>query len=410
MTTSSTGAAGAVTSPAGTPADGAWAEYLRTIDEARGIALDWRWSKTPAMRSQAMYFISMMQAFGFNTYMGPRTAYPTFFSHLMFTPVEYNWGAPSPDFRYHWTKIDGARRYRIWGRRGSTPWLHIQAQRGWWGDPDQSNLGSWDVDTFRLAPDGSFEIIAAPDPQPGNWLQLDRSAHNICLLVRDIWDDWDAAEGATIHIEPLDTLPSDSLVLTENEITERLRGIAYQTKFSLHTWMRMIDEVYEAVGTNRFWLPTEDVTKIGGNPLAGYVKMIYDLTAGQAAVIECEIPAVRHWSLQLADFLFQTIDYRFHQSSINNRQAWTAPDGRVRIVLSAHDPGVVNWMDTSGFSQGFAQWRWYLSDRFPVPEVRVVPIGEVRAHLPAGTPTVSPEERQEQLQQRRRQIARRFNV
>jgi hypothetical protein len=106
-----------------TPADRAWSEYLRSIDEARTIALDWRWSKTPAMRCQAMYFISMMQAFGFNTYMGPRAAYPTFFSHLMFTPVEYNWGAPSPDFRYHWTKIDGARRYRIWGRRGQTPWL-----------------------------------------------------------------------------------------------------------------------------------------------------------------------------------------------------------------------------------------------------------------------------------------------
>lgn len=396
--------------PASTPADLAWSEYLRTIDEARTIALDWRWSKTPAMRSQAMYFICMVQAFGFNTYMGPRTAYPTFFSHLMFTPVEYNWGAPSPDFRYHWTKIDGSRRYRIWGKRGQTPWLHIQAQRGWWGDAYQVNLGSWDVDNFKLAPDGSFEIVAAPDPQPGNWLQLDRSAHNICLLVRDIWDDWEVAEGATIHIEPLDTLPSDSLVLTESEIAERLRGIAYQTKFSLQTWMRMIDEVYAAVGTNRFWLPTEDVTKIGGNPLAGYVKMIYDLTPEQAAVIECEIPQVRHWSLQLADVLFQTIDYRFHQSSINNRQAWIGADGKVRIVLSARDPGVVNWVDTSGFALGFAQWRWYLSDRFPVPEVRIVPVEKVRAHLPADTPSVSPEERREQLQQRRRQIARRFNV
>ena len=398
-----------MTSPS-TPADQAWSEYLQAIDEARTLALGWRWSQTPAMRTQAMYFISMMQAFGFNTYMGPRTAYPTFFSHLMFTPVEYNWGAPSPDFRYHWTKIDGARRYRIWGKRGRTPWLHIQAQRGWWGDPDQANVGSWDVDRFKLAPDGSFEIIAAPDPQPGNWMRLDRSAHNICLLVRDIWDDWDVAEGATIHIEPLDTLPADSLLLSENEIAERLRGIAYQTKFSLQTWMRMVDEVYAAVGTNRFWLPTEDVTKIGGNPLAGYVKMVYELTPEQAAVIECEIPQVRHWSLQLADLLFQTIDYRFHQSSINNKQAWIGADGRVRIVLSARDPGVVNWMDTSGFAQGFAQWRWYLSDRFPVPEVRVVPVEDVRAHLPADTPTVSPEERQQQLQQRRRQIARRFNV
>lgn len=391
-------------------ADRAWSEYLQAIDEARTLALGWRWAQTPQMRAQGMYFISMCQAFGFNTYMGPRTAYPTFFSHLMFTPVEYNWGAPSPDFRYHWTKIDGARRYRIWGNRGGTPWLHIQAQRGWWGDPDQKNIGSWDVDSFKLAADGSFEIIAAPDEQPENWIKLDRNVPNICLLVRDIWDDWDVESGATIHIESLDTGPGDTLVLSEDEIAERLRGIAYQTTFSLKTWMRMVEEIHAAVGTNRFWLPDEDVTKIGGNPLAGYVKVLYDLQPEEALLIESEIPQVKHWSLQLHDFFYQTIDYRFHQSSINNKQAVLDGDGKVRIVLSARDPGVPNWVDTSGFLQGVGQWRWYLSDRFPVPAARVVPVGEIRAHLPPQTPSVTPQQRRQQLDERRRQVGRRFNV
>ena len=393
-----------------TVSDQAWAAYTQAINTARVTALNWRWTTSPEMRTQAMYYISMMQAFGFNTYMGPRTAYPTFFSHLLFTPVEYNWGAPSPDFRYHWTKIDGARRYRIWGRRGKTPWLHIQAQRGWWGDADQTNLGSWDVDDFELGDDGSFEVVAAPDEQPGNWMKLDRSADNICLLVRDIWDDWEVEEGATIHIEALDTFPSDTLILTESQIAERLRGIAYQTSYSLKTWMRMVDEVYDAVGFNQFWLPSEDVTRIGGNPLAGYVKMLYDLTPEQAIVVECEIPNVRHWSLQLADFFFQTTDYRFHQSSINNRQAIIDSDGKVRLVLSARDPGVPNWLDTSGLLRGFAQWRWYLSDRFPVPATRLVPVADVREYLAPGTASVSPQQRREQLAQRRYQVGRRFNV
>jgi hypothetical protein len=194
-----------------TPAfDQVWASYMRAIDDARQTALAWRWAQTPEMRSQAMYFISMMQAFGFNTYMAPRTAYPTFFSHLMFTPVEYNWGAPSPDFRYHWTRIDGSRDYRIWGKRGNTPWLHIQAQKGWWGDPDQTNVGQWDVDDFALDADGSFEIIASPDEHPGNWMKLPRDVPNICLLVRDIWDQWEGTDGATIYLEPLDTRQTGS--------------------------------------------------------------------------------------------------------------------------------------------------------------------------------------------------------
>jgi hypothetical protein len=395
---------------AGPDADAVWKEYLAAIDEARQTALDWRFAQSPEMRTQAMYFIAMMQAFGFNTYMAPRTAYPTFFSHLMFTPVEYNWGAPSPDFRYHWTKIDGSRGYRIWGTRGDTPWLHIQAQKGWWGDPDQTNIGSWDVDDFTIAADGSFEIIASPDEQPGNWMKLDRHIPNVCLLVRDIWDVWEGTEGATIHIEPLDSRPGDSLVLSEAEVTERLRAIARQTSFSLETWMRMIEEVDMAVGSNRFWLPDEDVTKIGGNPMAGYVKMLYDLGPDDALIIETEIPDVKHWSLQLADYFYQTTDYRFHQSSINNKQAVVDADGKVRVVLSIKDPGVPNWVDPSGFPQGYAQWRWYLSDRFPVPAATLVPIAEVRAHLPADTPVVTPEQRTEALAQRRAEVGRRFGV
>jgi hypothetical protein len=391
-------------------ADQAWREYLEAIDAARTRALSWSWAQTPQMRAQAMYYISMTQAFGFNTYMAPRTVYPTFFSHLMFTPVEYNWGAPSPDFRYHWTRIDGSRDYRIWGRRGNTPWLHIQAQKGWWGDPDQSNVGQWDVDDFALGADGSFEIIASPDERPGNWMKLARDVPNICLLVRDIWDQWEGADGATIYIEPLDARPTDTLVLSEDEIAARLRGIAYQTRFSLETWMRMIEEVHAAVGYNRFWLSREDTSRIGGNPLAGYVKMLYDLGADDALIIETEIPDVKYWSLQLADYFFQTIDYRFHQSSINNRQAVVDADGRVRIVLSVNDPGVPNWVDPSGFSQGFAQWRWYVSDRFPVPSAKLVPLRDVRAHLPPETPIVPREERRAQLAARRFEVGRRFGV
>ena len=50
-----------------TPSDQAWSVYLQAIDAARTTALGWRWAQTPQMRAQALYFISMMQAFGFNT-------------------------------------------------------------------------------------------------------------------------------------------------------------------------------------------------------------------------------------------------------------------------------------------------------------------------------------------------------
>jgi hypothetical protein len=389
----------------------AWREYLRIIDEARSAALSSRWARPPANRAQAMYYISLLQAFGFNIYMGPRQAYPTFYSHLFFTPIEYTWGAPSPDFRYHWTAIDGARTYRIWGRRGATSWLDIQAQRGWWGDADQSNLGNWDVNDFALEPDGRFEIFASAQRRPGNWMQLDPSARNICLLVRDIWDDWDAQEGASIHIELLDRTPADSVFLSEESVAQRLGKIAAQTRFSVNWFLGSLDRIFgEAGGYNRFTLQKASPTHVGGNPKAAYVHMLYELTPADALVIETQIPNARYWSLQLADNFYQTIDYRYHQSSLNNRQVLLDRDGRARLVMSLSDPGVPNWVDPAGLTQGLAQWRWYLSDRFPVPEVRRVPLASLRDHLPAGTPHVTPAERAEHLARRERQVARRFNV
>ncbi|MBO9376207.1 DUF1214 domain-containing protein [Sphingomonas histidinilytica] len=392
-----------------TGTDAAWADYQRVIDQARTRAMTSSWASTPQLRAQAAYYISMLQAFGFNLYMAPRQAYPTFFSHTIFTPVEYQWGAPSPDFRYHWTAIDGRRTYRIWGRRGNTRWLDIQAQHGWWGDADQRNLANWDIDEFELGADGSFEAIASADPQPGNWMKLDRDSHNICLLVRDVWDDWANADGATIHIECIDRAPSDTVLLSEAQIAERLGKIAHMTSFSVDWYQDMSDTVLrEAGGSNRLWLPTMSVSNVGGNPRAVYIQMIYDLAEDEALIIDSEIPDCKYWSLQLADPWFQTTDYRFHASSINDKQARRDADGRVRIVLSPRDPGVPNWVDTAGLLKGLGMWRWYLSPSHPVPATSKVKLAEVRDHLPADTPTVSPAERAEMLATRQAQVARRF--
>jgi len=39
----------------------------------------------------------------------------------------------------------------------------------------------------------------------------------------------------------------------------------------------------------------------------------------------------------------------------------------VRIVISARDPGVVNWLDTAGVARGVALLRWYFTSAYPAP-------------------------------------------
>jgi hypothetical protein len=80
----------------------------------------------------------------------------------------------------------------------------------------------------------------------------------------------------------------------------------------------------------------------------------------------------------------------------------------VRMVLSREDPGVPNWIDPLIPGIGIAQWRWYLSDRHPVPTVTRVPLPALRAHLPAETPRVDAAQRRDAIALRKRAVLSRY--
>ena len=68
--------------------------------------------------------------------------------------------------------------------------------------------------------------------------------------------------------------------------------------------------------------------------------------------------------------------------------------------MSLLDPGVPNWLDPAGFKEGTIYGRWYDCDPNPMPVIKRVPLAELRKHLPADTPAVTPQERAEKLRAR----------
>jgi hypothetical protein len=389
-----------------------WEEYLETIDRARALVLDSRWAADPVACAQGQYLIQMLQAFGFSVYMAPRQRYPHFYMQTIFLPFESGFGAPCPDFHYRWTFIDGAKSYRIWGKLGTTRWLELQAQRGFWGDPDQSMLGTWDFDDFVVAPDGSFEIIASAHRHDGNWIALDPAAANITVMLREAWYDWQNETGTDIHIECLDRDDREPVALSQAEVERRVRAIGRLTHFSVEFFLKLVERmIAEGGGDNRFW--AEDMAEmknVGGNPRAVYPKMLFELEEDEAIICESEIPNARFWSVQVADPFFQTVDYAYHQSSLNGGQVRLDDDGRARIVIARKDPGVPNWIDPVDNRIGVFQWRWYVSDRHPMPAACKVKLAELREHLPADTPVVSPEGRREVIARRAKAVRRRFGL
>src|SRR3546814_12850407 len=90
-----------------------------------------------------------------------------------------------------------------------------------------------------------------------------------------------------------------------------------------------------------------------------------------------------------------------NQASLNNAQWRVDGDGILRVVVSAKDPGVPNWLDTPGHPSGAIQGRWTDCNAQPVPSVRNVARAEVRASLPAETPSIPPEKGPRILRDRR---------
>ena len=133
-----------------------------------------------------------------------------------------------------------------------------------------------------------------------------------------------------------------------------------------------------------------------------YYEGAYDLADDEALITEVSIPdEVGYWSLILTNELYETIDWYNNISSLNDAQAVVDSDRVFRAVISARDPGVYNWLDTSGYPRGAIQGRWFDTDERPTPTIKKVRLSEVSAHLPAESRRVTPDERDAMIRKRR---------
>jgi hypothetical protein len=135
-----------------------------------------------------------------------------------------------------------------------------------------------------------------------------------------------------------------------------------------------------------------------------YYETVFDLADEEVLLLEVRPPKdCLYWSVLLADDIFATIDWVNVQSSLNGHQARADADGVYRLVVSKTDPGVPNWLDTWDHDRGAIQGRFTrFNDPAPkLPALIKLRSAELRDHLPADTPIVSPQERDLQVRARR---------
>lgn len=98
------------------------------------------------------------------------------------------------------------------------------------------------------------------------------------------------------------------------------------------------------------------------------------------------------------------------QVSLNNKQAVANANGTYTFVISLEDPGVWNWLNTTGLHEGTIMVRWQglptssssssSATSSPAVEVQVVPLSELVSVLPSETRYVTAKERASLLAER----------
>ncbi len=310
----------------------------------------------------------------------------------------YKWGMECPDCIYVGSALKGGTTYRLWGNRGSARYVGLQVMGG------MASTANALIDEFELGPDGEFEIILSAEPHQGNWLPLDDSA--TMLVVRHFFYDWEHEVPVTMSIETLSG-PASAGEHTPGEpkaaIARQVIALGDFVEENLNFFLGFANP--DAPNT---FLPPLDGTAMGAAAENRPVIGSWQLAPDEALIIEVTPPEGLYWSYSLGNIWWETIDYGNRQSSLNGYQAAVDDDGKVRVVVAHRDPGVANWLDTAGHSQGPIILRCVRTETAPVPTTRVVPFDRLAEELASGTRRVSPGERAAAIDIRRKAVSRRF--
>lgn len=292
-------------------------------------------------------------------------AKPWFFS--MDTEARYV-GGPNPDGEYHLAMIDGKHTYRIRGRRNSVAYLGFQVLAGVGLTPRRQAVYVGDRQ-LQLDDDGGFEIVLSATEQPGQWVQIPEDSS--AIIVRQYVGDRGAEQLAEFEIDALE-VPGAPPLPTDEAIGEALTGMAW-TIMKLATLHKTIKP---ELLTMPNVLVTAEAAALGSadtTPDNLYMIGTFRLEPQQALVIDFVPPQSRYWSCTLENIWHECIDPRRRRSSITDVHA-EEKDGRVRLVVSARDPGVPNWLDTGGRHRGFVILRWLDGAAAPELTTEVVPL------------------------------------
>jgi hypothetical protein len=344
------------------------------------------------------------------------------------------------DALYLSASIDGGKTYRLRGRlTGSKPpqYMIFEAHTAYAGDSgalaelspsERAITGSLDSTDLIIGDDGQFEIIVAaerPADYIGNFIAAAQDTKSArYLIVRMLFHDWENEVSPDLHIVQVGHEGAHPPPIDPASAAMRIRRVGEIVEKQMKFWNEFYDVILEAHGDRngdgQTFMPTNGLNEParanlatgGGQCTNVYSGGMFDLGPDEALLIEVDVPVKPSYTgFHLGNLWGESLDYANHATSINGFQAEADADGTTRFVVAHADPGVPNWLDTTGLRRGFLTARWTYPvppDELPKVNVSKLPLADIRQHLPAATRFVSADERRQQIRIRQEHVQRRY--
>ena len=234
-------------------------------------------------------------------------------------------------------------------------------------------------------------------------------AANAQLVIREVYNDWSAQRGH-VAIARTDTAGTAPPPLTAELIEKRWATAGKQLVQRVKTWLQFPQWFYMNIPVNTMVAPR---LTPGGLATQYSSAGHFDLAAEQALVITLPVTDAPYLGFQLGSLWYISLDYINHQTSLNGTQAQADPDGKIRLVVCESNPGIANWVETSGHRKGFLQFRWQRVSRELTeadgPSVELVDLASVPDRLPYyGDNVISAEQWRDRIALRQIQIQNRM--
>jgi hypothetical protein len=389
----------------------AWELWQTTADDVRAaIEATERFQDDPRERGAAYQSLLEAQAMAYNIAVAPRRfmEHPRPFHHSTWHDNLLALGQPIQDFKYSGLFLDGRRTYTARVRRGASKLWLTQVHNKCLGDPESVEIGNYDYDEFEFDADGTADITFSAQEHPGNWIRLDGDSSFNWLVMRRILGDWEDDLG---DFEFVSATPAPPVLDPTAEAAESITAAAHLVRYLVSAFTIGLHQLYIGrAGDKNAWatMPGAEVKdSLIGSRSTVYVPAVFQIGADEAVVVEWDVPESAYWSFQVGDIWSRPLDYLHHQTDLNMERATIDPDGKVRIVVALTDPGVPNWIDPCGRTEGTLVMRNYrAATDTTVPDLRVVPLADLASALHPETARCTPEQRTEALARRRRGAAR----